>query len=35
MRRIELVEQIIKRKKQLGITIENLAKLSGVSIRTI
>jgi len=35
MRRIELVEQIIKRKKQLGITIDNLAKLSGVSTRTI
>jgi len=35
MRRIELIKQIIKRKKQLGITIENLAKLSGVSIRTI
>jgi len=35
MQRIELIRQIIKRKKQLGITIENLAKLSGVSIRTI
>jgi len=35
MKRLELVNKIIKRKKQLGITVENLAKLSGVGVRTI
>ncbi|MDD2358321.1 MAG: helix-turn-helix transcriptional regulator [Thiovulaceae bacterium] len=35
MKRIELINQIIARKEQLGITIENLAKLSGVGVRTI
>lgn len=35
MKRIDLINQIIYRKEQLGITVENLAKLSGVSIRTI
>lgn len=35
MKRIELINQIIHRKEQLGITVENLAILSGVSIRTI
>ena len=35
MKRLELIEQIIARKEQLGITIENLAKLSGVGVRTI
>jgi len=35
MKRIDLISQIITRKEQLGITIENLAKLSGVGIRTI
>ena len=35
MKRIDLVEKIIDRKNQLGITIENLAKLSGVGVRTI
>jgi transcriptional regulator with XRE-family HTH domain len=35
MKRLDLVNQIIARKKQLNITVENLAKLSGVSIRTI
>jgi len=35
MKRIELVNQIIARKEQLGITVENLAKLSGVGVRTI
>ncbi len=35
MKRFELIEQIIARKEQLGITIENLAKLSGVGVRTI
>ena len=35
MKRLELVNKIIKRKKELGITIENLAKLSNVGIRTI
>ena len=35
MNRLDLINQIIARKKQLNITVENLAKLSGVSIRTI
>lgn len=35
MKRLDLINQIIARKKQLNITVENLAKLSGVSIRTI
>ena len=35
MKRIDLINQIIARKEQLGITVENLAKLSGVGIRTI
>jgi transcriptional regulator with XRE-family HTH domain len=34
MKRIELIQRIIARKKQLGITIENLAKLSGLSVIT-
>jgi transcriptional regulator with XRE-family HTH domain len=35
MRRLELIEKIIARKKELNITVENLAKLSGVGVRTI
>ena len=35
MKRLELIEQIIARKEQLGITVENLAKLSGVGVRTV
>ena len=35
MKRLDLINKIIERKKQLGITIENLAQLSGVSPRTI
>ena len=35
MKRLELIEKIIARKKELNITIENLAKLSGVGVRTI
>ncbi len=35
MTRFELIQKIEARKKQLNITIENLAKLSGVSVRTI
>jgi len=35
MKRLELVDKIIARKKQLNITIENFSKLSGVSVRTI
>jgi transcriptional regulator with XRE-family HTH domain len=35
MKRLDLIKRIIARKKQLNITIENLAKLSGVSVRTI
>ena len=35
MKRIDLINQIIARKEHLGITIENLAKLSGISVRTV
>ena len=35
MKRLELIEQIVARKEHLNITIENLAKLSGIGIRTI
>lgn len=35
MKRLELINKIIERKKQLHITVENLAKLSGVSVRTM
>ena len=35
MKRSELIKQIIERKKQLGISIENLAKLSGIGVRTV
>ena len=35
MKRLELIQQIIARKEQLNITVENLAKLSGVGVRTI
>jgi len=35
MKRLDLINKIITRKEQLNITIENLAKLSGVSVRTI
>jgi len=35
MKRLELIEKIIARKKELNITVKNLAKLSGVSVRTI
>ena len=35
MKRLELVQKIRERKKQLGITVENLAKLSGVGVRTV
>ena len=35
MKRLDLTQKIIGRKEQLGITIENLAKLSGISIRTL
>lgn len=35
MKRIDLISQIITRKEQLGITVENLAKLSGIGVRTI
>ncbi len=35
MKRSELINQIIARKEQLNITVENLAKLSGVGVRTI
>jgi transcriptional regulator with XRE-family HTH domain len=35
MKRLDLINKIIARKKQLNITVENLAKLSGISVRTI
>ncbi|MDP3119818.1 MAG: hypothetical protein Q8N01_05340 [Sulfuricurvum sp.] len=35
MKRIELINQIISRKDELGVTVENLAKLSGIGVRTI
>ena len=35
MKRLDLINQIISRKEKLHITVENLAKLSNVSIRTI
>ena len=35
MKRLDLIEQIVARKEHLNITIENLAKLSGIGIRTI
>jgi len=35
MKRLDLITQIIARKEQLHITVENLAKLSGVGIRTV
>ena len=35
MKRLDLINQIIARKEQLHITVENLAKLSGVSVRTM
>ena len=35
MKRLELVNKIIDRKQQLHITVENLAKLSGVGVRTV
>ncbi|MDF1884334.1 helix-turn-helix transcriptional regulator [Sulfurimonas sp. SAG-AH-194-C21] len=35
MKRIDLIKHIIARKEQLHITVENLAKLSGVGVRTI
>jgi len=35
MKRLDLIKQIIARKEQLSITIENLAKLSGLGVRTV
>ncbi len=35
MTRIDLIDKIQKRKKQLNISIENLAKISGIGIRTL
>ena len=35
MRRLDLINQIIARKEQLNITVDNLARLSGVGVRTI
>ncbi len=35
MTRTDLIMKIKKRKEMLGITIENLSRLSGVSVRTV
>lgn len=35
MKRLDLINRIIERKKQLNITVANLAKLSGVGVRTV
>ena len=35
MKRSDLIKQIIARKEQLNITIENLAKLSDLGVRTV
>jgi transcriptional regulator with XRE-family HTH domain len=35
MKRLDLIKQIIARKEELNITVENLAKLSGVGVRTV
>src|SRR5690606_26726975 len=35
MKRSDLINKIIARKKQLNITVDNFSKLSGVSVRTI
>jgi len=35
MKRLDLIKQIIARKEQLNITIDNLAKLSGLGVRTV
>ena len=35
MTRVDLINKILIRKKQLNISIENLAKLSGIGIRTL
>ena len=35
MTRLELIQKIENRKKQINITIENLAKLSNLGVRTV
>ena len=35
MTRFELIQKIQNRKKQINISIENLAKLSGLGVRTV
>ena len=35
MTRLELIQKIEKRKKQINISIENLAKLSNLGVRTV
>ena len=35
MKRLDLIKQIIARKEQLNITIDNLARLSGLGVRTV
>ena len=35
IKRLDLIKQIIARKEQLNITIDNLAKLSGLGVRTV
>ena len=35
MTRYELIEKIRQRKKEIGITVDNLAQLSGIGVRTV
>ena len=35
MTRLELIQKIENRKKQINISIENLAKLSNLGVRTV
>ena len=35
MTRYELIEKIRQRKKEIGITVNNLAQLSGIGVRTV
>ena len=35
MTRYEFIEKIRQRKKEIGITVDNLAQLSGIGVRTV
>ena len=35
MTRYELIKKIRQRKKEMGITVDNLAQLSGIGVRTV